>query len=217
MERPPPRPIASWLDAVENCAAWMRSWGYEDPRVEVGGPDVGIDLRCTGAVAQVTFASETTGRRVLQLLVGAADTAPQRLFCFALGHYTSAAVEYADARDIALFVYDPWGQMEPANVVAHDVGPTQPAQAEPPAPQLSQVPDPSRVARFRARLAHDWMVYLAVACFVVPFVSLFIGELYEGPVWLDVLTFGAIWFGSWLLASVMMLTHALRSDKRARP
>jgi len=211
MERPPPRPIASWLDAEENAATWMRAWGYEDARVEHGGPDVGIDVRSTGAVAQVSWETGATGRRVLQQLVGASDVASERLFCFAHGNYTSAAVEYADARDIALFKYDPWGQVEPANGHARELDPGQPVRRE------SGASGRSQPAGRGGHLARNWMAYVALVCFIAPFASLTHDEIYGGPVWLDVIKFVGIWFGLWTMGSVLMLTYGLRSGKESRP
>jgi hypothetical protein len=197
------------LDAEENAATWMRSWGYEDARVERGGPDTGIDVRSTGAVAEVTWESGATGSRILQQLVGASDPTSEGLFCFAPGHYTPAAVEYADAHDIALFTYDPWGQVEPANLHARELDKNQPRPQSSP-PELGQLHGR------RWHPAGNWLAYVALICFVGPFVSLGRKELYDGPAWLDVLKFVGIWFGLWALGSVLMLTWGLRSDKGSR-
>jgi hypothetical protein len=114
--QPATRQITSWQIAETNAAAWMRYWGYRDARVTSGGPDSGIDVRSSAALAQVKFEAHQVGRPVLQRLVGARGRDHGlELLCFTGTGYSAAAVEYGSEMDIALFTYDLSGAMRPIN------------------------------------------------------------------------------------------------------
>jgi hypothetical protein len=70
-EKPEPREVSSWQAAEVNAADWMRYWGFLDARVTQSGSDGGIDVRATGAVAQVKREAKAVGRPAVQNLVGA--------------------------------------------------------------------------------------------------------------------------------------------------
>jgi hypothetical protein len=98
-------------------ATFMRvSLNYQDARVTPVGADGGIDVSSSSALAQVKQEAFQTGRPALQRLVGArgTETALDLLFFSAVG-FTRHAKEYADEVDIAIFVYDVVGKVEPAN------------------------------------------------------------------------------------------------------
>lgn len=116
IEKPAPRQIRSWTDAEQNAAAWMRYWGYTDARVTNGGPDAGVDVRSSDALAQVKFEARSVGRPQLQNLVGARGRAHAKALLFFSGAGFSAhAVDYAADMDIALFEYSLDGSMKPQN------------------------------------------------------------------------------------------------------
>ncbi|WP_433661359.1 restriction endonuclease [Nocardia sp. CA-128927] len=105
-----------------NATSQMRSLGYRDAQVTARGADSGIDVRATGAVAQVKWRTAQAGRPDLQRLFGARGMRLdlQMLF-FAASGYSAHAVDYADAHDIALFTYLPNGTITPINIVAKHI------------------------------------------------------------------------------------------------
>ncbi|PPJ35818.1 hypothetical protein C5E45_23700 [Nocardia nova] len=105
--------------AEQNAAVQMRALGYSDAQVTGRGADGGIDIRATGAVAQVKWQGAQVGRPELQRLCGARGTmsAPQ-MFFFTASSYSTKAVEYAAEVQMALFTYDPTGFLTPANAIA---------------------------------------------------------------------------------------------------
>ncbi len=125
----PPRPalalIRSPADAEAAAAQWMRYWGFADAEVTNVGPDSGIDVRATDAVAQVKAYQVPVGRPDVQRLQGVRThvDAKEALF-FALTAYTAQAVEWADEMDIALFRFDLQGEPKPENPTAHRVATT---------------------------------------------------------------------------------------------
>ena len=122
MSAPPPRQIDSWRAAEDNAAAWMRWWGYKDAQVTPGGPDAGIDVQSTEALAQVKWEAAQTGTPALQRLVGARRSDHHKTLLFFSGAgYSTPAIDYADDMDIALFKYALNGQVTPMSLAAHRV------------------------------------------------------------------------------------------------
>lgn len=113
--------VRTWQDAELNAAAWLRAWGYRDARAAMGGPDGGVDVRASGALAQVKFRASQIGRPDLQRLLGAATGTQAQLFFFTGTGYSRHAVEFADQTGIALFTYALDGSMTAINRVAHVV------------------------------------------------------------------------------------------------
>lgn len=121
-ERPEPREINSWQAAEANCAAWMRHWKFPDARVTESGSDGGIDVRATGALAQVKREAKPVGRPAVQNLVGARGRdVSLHLFFFSLSGYSQTAFEYANQIGIALFQYDLLGAMTGVNARARSI------------------------------------------------------------------------------------------------
>lgn len=114
--------IRSAEEAERNAAKQMRYLGYLDAHVTLGGPDAGIDVRSSQAVAQVKWKTAQTGRPELQNLYGArgADHHLQLLFFSASG-YSKSALEYAQEHLIALFTYQPDGELNDANELADNM------------------------------------------------------------------------------------------------
>jgi hypothetical protein len=108
--------ITSAEDAEENAAEKMRAMGFTDAQVTGPGADGGIDVWSRKAVAQVKWRSAQTGRPELQQLYGArAGDHDQRLLFFTASGYSQAAIEYAKSVKMALFTYDPLGELTPCN------------------------------------------------------------------------------------------------------
>jgi len=109
---PKSRYITNDHEAEHMAADAMRMLGFSDAKVTPVGPDSGIDVRATGAIAQVKFRSAQTGRGDIQRLVGARGNQPTlELLFFAAAGYSAHAIEYATELDVALFVFDPFGRL----------------------------------------------------------------------------------------------------------
>lgn len=129
--------ISSEDDAEANAARQMRWLGYHDAEVTSRGADGGIDVRATGAAAQVKWRTAKTGRPDLQRLFGACSTEPHlQLLFFTASGYSSHAINYANVNRIALFLYLPDGAIEPINNAAENIvsrrGKKQRARQQPP-------------------------------------------------------------------------------------
>ena len=136
----------------------MQYWGFADAAVTTGGPDGGIDVRATYALAQVKFLASAVGRPDLQRLIGAAAGEPGRQLIFFTGSdYSAKAVEFADGAAIALFTYGLDGSMTPINPTAHRVMQRGSALAQsPPAWQpIPATPWQPTSARGHASVAHS--------------------------------------------------------------
>ena len=119
---PTPVQITSWQAAERNAATWMRHWGYPDATVTPPGPDGGIDVTATGALAQVKFTAAHVGAPALQRLVGARGHHHDHALLFFTGTgYAKPAVDYADMMRIALFRYAFDGTMTAVNPAAHAI------------------------------------------------------------------------------------------------
>jgi len=63
--------VSTWREAEEAAASHMRRMGYAGVKLTTGGADGGVDVRASGAMAQVKFEAKPVGRPALQRLVGA--------------------------------------------------------------------------------------------------------------------------------------------------
>lgn len=120
-------------DAEEAARQWMASHGFADASLTSRGADGGVDIRAEGAVAQVKAEIRPTGRPAIQQLCGVAWTERLEPLFFSLGGYTAEAIEWSDAAEVALFVFDLSGEVAPFNQHAESV-----AQFERPAPLWPQ-------------------------------------------------------------------------------
>jgi hypothetical protein len=138
VNEPARRQISTWQEAELNARDWMRFWGYTDAKVTVSGADAGIDVKATGALAQVKFEASQVGRPQLQKLVGARARTDAQLFFFSGAGYSQQAIDYANHMHIALFHYSLDGRMSPLNSTAEHLTKRRakgPGQSETPAPE----------------------------------------------------------------------------------
>jgi hypothetical protein len=105
--------IRTAADAEEAAAEYMRGIGFHDARRTPTGPDGGIDVLASEAVAQVKTHMRPTGRPDLQRLHGAANG--RRTTFFSLAGYTEQAVAWAELVDMALFRFDLQGTPSAGN------------------------------------------------------------------------------------------------------
>lgn len=107
-----------WQHAEAVVAAHVRSLGFADARPTPAGPDGGIDVQASEAIAQVKHYSRTkVGRPVIQQIRGAAAPGTTAL-CYARSGFSSSARVFADATGVGLFTYDDQWTMTPASIAA---------------------------------------------------------------------------------------------------
>ncbi|MPQ98124.1 hypothetical protein GB931_09355 [Modestobacter sp. I12A-02628] len=102
--------ITTPRDAEIAAERWLRQRGHADARALPVGPD------------QVKNRPVQVGRPDIQRLLGASlDHPPAQKFFFAASAYSKAAIEEADKRAVALFVFDVDGRMTPVGRVAQHI------------------------------------------------------------------------------------------------
>lgn len=106
--------------AAEQIAAHaMRQMGFSDAVETPVGPDGGIDVQATGAIAQVKWRSAQTGRQDIQALVGARGLEHHlELLFFSASGFSAKAVAYATLMGVALFTFDVRGNLTPVGPAA---------------------------------------------------------------------------------------------------
>ncbi|MEV0853789.1 restriction endonuclease [Nocardia fluminea] len=158
--------IATAHEAEENAAVQMRSLGFSDARVTASGADGGIDVRASGAIAQVKWRAGQVGRPELQRLFGARGKKFELLlFFFAASPYSTHAVSYANEVDMALYTYDPTGRITAVNAVAKRIAvrACAPAVDAPSRPASETRPRASAVASRQREQAAQRKIALAKA------------------------------------------------------
>lgn len=114
--------IRTARDAEINAAKHMQEMGFSDTQVTVGGPDSGIDVVSTKAIAQVKFWNRPVGRPALQCLYGArVNSVHRNLLFYSSAGYSKTAHDYADRHGIALFTFDVFGAVRAENEAARTV------------------------------------------------------------------------------------------------
>ena len=112
--------VANDYQAEQMAAFVMRNLGFSDAEPTPVGPDGGIDVRASAAIAQVKWQGARVGRPHLQQLVGARGRDHHlALLFFSASGYSVAAVDYAGEMDIALFIYNPTGDVTALSTAAH--------------------------------------------------------------------------------------------------
>ncbi|MFC4630102.1 restriction endonuclease [Promicromonospora alba] len=106
--------VADWRDAEELAEWHMRGLGFADARLTRSGADGGVDVEAAEAIGQVKHLAGAVGAPEVQQARGAAHGRAHALF-YALAGYTSAALAFAADAVVALFTYNVYGDVEPAN------------------------------------------------------------------------------------------------------
>ena len=115
VQKPAARLIRSPRDAELVALDWMLYWGFDDASATPVGPDEGIDVASSRAVAQVKAFMVPIGRPELQNLAGVAAVEKKIPLFFALNGYTPQAIEWGNKANMALFTFDLQGNPEPVN------------------------------------------------------------------------------------------------------
>lgn len=142
----------------------MRHWGYPDAVVTPGGPDAGIDVYASAALAQVKWEAAQTGTPALQRLVGARRNDHHKALLFFSGAgFSTPAIEYADDMDVALFKYALDGRMSPVSVAARRtiLRQTQSEQAASSPPKANANTPPRDKLPGRGWLGRNWTAVLS--------------------------------------------------------
>lgn len=112
--------LSGWQDA-EALALWhfREHLGYPDARQSPPGPDGGVDVLASLALAQVKYEKRAVGRPRLQQLSGArGERAEAQLVFYSASGYTKPALAYARRHDVALFRFDEHGEIHVSNDAA---------------------------------------------------------------------------------------------------
>lgn len=118
---PPGRLIRSAFDAELVACEWVTYMGFGPAHVTPVGPDQGIDVVASTAVAQVKMEAVATGRPVVQQLFGCAVAEGKTGILFSLAGYTREAIAWADRVGLPLFRFDLQGLPSPVNGSAREL------------------------------------------------------------------------------------------------
>jgi hypothetical protein len=121
---PAPQFNLSPRDAELLAAKWMVYWGYFDAEATPIGPDGGIDVRASGALAQVKYRNVKTSRSEINEFHGSAEGAGKDELFFSLSGYTQNAIQRANEKSIALFIFGADGTPRALNATAKKVAGT---------------------------------------------------------------------------------------------
>lgn len=115
-----PRMCRSPRDFEQAARDWLFCWGFMDACLTNVGPDDGIDVVASGAVAQVKAWMSPIGIAEVQRLRGTAHDGREAFF-FSLMDYTDAARRFADSAGVKLFRFTGYdGSIEAINADAVD-------------------------------------------------------------------------------------------------
>jgi TPR repeat protein len=118
---PPAQYNLSPRDAELISAKWMRYWGYFDAKATPVGPDGGLDVIASRAVAQVKYRNVKTSRTEINEFHGSAEGSGKDELYFSLSGYTQQALDRASEKSIALFVFNEHGIPKPVNTMAKKI------------------------------------------------------------------------------------------------
>ena len=116
--QPRQRLVRTFRESEQLAADWMHWMGFSDARLTVGGPDEGVDVLASAAVAQVKFEGALTGRPAVQSLYGVATSLCRTGMFFSLAGWTAEAKQWADLVEVALFRFTHDGSVTPDNLAA---------------------------------------------------------------------------------------------------
>jgi TPR repeat protein len=111
-------------DAELVAAKWMVYWGYHDAKATPVGPDGGLDVIASRALAQVKYRNVKTSRTEINEFHGSAEGSGKDELYFSLSGYTDKALERAEEKSIALFIFNDQGIPKPVNSAARRIGST---------------------------------------------------------------------------------------------
>lgn len=118
VEMPAARLIRTPRDAEDYAAEVMEAIGFTNVKLSPVGPDGGIDVTSDEALAQVKLEGRSSTREQLQRLTGISLTQGTAAIFFSLAGYTKAALDWAEATDMALFEFAYDGSLEAASSLA---------------------------------------------------------------------------------------------------
>jgi hypothetical protein len=114
--------VIGWKEAEKIARDFMRQIGFSDARLTPPGPDGGIDVVSSEAVAQVKWHVSQIGSPELQALFGIASLHNKAALFFAQ-KYSSEALRWGTKSKMALFKMKPSGEIEPVSSEAKRLAP----------------------------------------------------------------------------------------------
>lgn len=105
-------------DAEKVACAWMQDNGFPDAHLTSRGPDGGVDVRSSHAIAQVKADMAPIGAEAIQRLVGIANVDGCKPLFFSLAGYTRSARDFAERAQVPLFGFDYQSEVEALNQYA---------------------------------------------------------------------------------------------------
>ena len=108
-------------DAELIAARWMVYWGYYDAKATPIGPDGGLDVIASRALAQVKYRNVKTSRTEINEFHGSAEGSGKDELYFSRSGYTQNAIERAEDKGIALYVFNDQGIPKPVNGFARRI------------------------------------------------------------------------------------------------
>jgi len=97
----------SWRVAEAIVRDWMKQNGYRDARLTPSGPDGGVDVVASGAVAQVKHHAKPVRLPEVQRIYGIAVAERKKALIFASAGFTPAAREWASRHRVECYRFPP--------------------------------------------------------------------------------------------------------------
>ena len=164
-------PIRRWAGAEQNDVAFfmrrdvaffMRRVGFADAAVTRSGADGGVDVRASGAVAQVKVGSTATPRSEVEQIYGVARSEGKLGLVFSFAGFTADTITWAEKVGVALFVLKSAGTAGPIGTLATRL--VTESQRSSPQGNLASPPRPKgrliRTAADAEIVAAEWMCWM---------------------------------------------------------
>jgi len=112
---PKARFIRTPRDGEQTACEWMIFLGFSDAKLTKNGPDGGVDITSSRALAQVKMEARPIGPSVVQAIFGVSRLHEKRAIVFAQMGFSVAAEKFADQANVCLFEFDLQGAVRPVN------------------------------------------------------------------------------------------------------
>ena len=114
-------PTASGWTGATTPGLMGGAWGYYDAKATPVGPDGGLDVIASRALAQVKYRNVKTSRTEINEFHGSAEGSGKDELYFSRSGYTQNAIERAEDKGIALYVFNDQGIPKPVNSAARRI------------------------------------------------------------------------------------------------
>lgn len=113
------------VDVAQTAALWLRWFGFRDAS-PVEGQRGQLSVRASRASAEIRMSERPTDLAAVQRLAGVASVDGAQPVVFCCAGYTKTAVAWADKAGMALFLLEPDGSIQAANLSARHLLPPAP-------------------------------------------------------------------------------------------